>query len=302
MYNTASKTATKVASMTDDIIKRGTYMEDTKNTENINNKTTESVTSTVTNQHQAQQTHLQLTWLKIAKRELGSFFSSPLAYIIIAVNAILLGATFFKGLFLGYNFFLYKSCDVRILFLFQSVLLTLFVPIITMKLYAQEKSLLTIESLMALPVTESQVLAGKFLASGVVTLSILASDAIIVILVGFCGTLDVPTIIASFISLILICCTFIAIGLWASSIASNQNIALFISLPISAVLMSIYVPFSIPQSIPPVIDSFVRFISIYEHFNNITHGVLDVRDFVYFISLCAVFIILTIRRQEEYKL
>lgn len=238
----------------------------------------------------------------ITKRELGSYFSSPLAYIIISVNAILLAATFFKGLFLGYNFFLYKSVDLRILFLFQAVLLTLFVPIITMKLFAEEKRTLTIEPLMALPVTEEEVAIAKLLAAFLVTAAVLIPDVIIVILVGLCGSLDASAVIAGLLGLLLLSLTFCSVGLWGSSLARTQNVALFISLPLTAVFMAIYVPFSIPKGVPVFIDAAARFLSSFEHFSAITHGVLDLKDIVYFLSVAGIFFFLTVLHQKKTKL
>lgn len=236
----------------------------------------------------------------IARRELGSYFSSPLAYIIIAVNAILLGLTFFKGLFLGYMFFAYKSSDLRLLFLFQSVLLTLFIPLLASKLYVEEKRTLTIETLMALPVTALDVFIGKFLAAFITSLAVIAPCAINVILISLCGALDVATVVVSFIGLILIASLFIAISLFCSVVARNQNIALFTSLPVCAFLMAVYIPFSaFPQSVPPVLDSFVRFLSVYEHFKNTTHGMLDIRDIIYFLSLATIFMLGCAKYQDN---
>lgn len=243
----------------------------------------------------------QKAWAVIAKRELSATFQSPLAYIIIAVNIILLAATFFKGLFLGYQFFLYKSVDVRLMFLFQAVLLTLFVPILTMKSYADEKRTLTIETLMTLPVTELDVAVAKMISSFVTALAVIAPDVIIVFLVGFCGPLDLSQVLSGFIGLALIIALFSSVGIFASSISRHQNVALFISLPVTAVMMSIYVPFTIPTSIPSFIDNFFRFLSSYEHFTAISRGVLDLRDVVYFVTVTAVFFYATVLMQKKAK-
>lgn len=237
--------------------------------------------------------------LVIAARELSSYFSSPLAYIIIAVNMILLSATVFKGLFLGYNFFLYKSVDLRLMFLFQSVLLTLFIPILTMKLYADERRTLTIETLFTLPVTHFQVALGKTLAAFVMSLVVIAPTIFIPGLVGVCGTLDTNQIIAGYVGLVLLSLLFCTIGVAASAISRHQNIALFISLPLTAVLMSIYVPFTIPKSVPHVVDAFAKFLSCFEHFTAITHGVLDLRDVLYFISLTVLFFAFTTQSSKK---
>lgn len=247
---------------------------------------------------ETQQTQHSTTFI-IMKRELASYFSSPIAYIIICINIILLSLTFFKGLFLGYNFFLYKSADMRIMFLFQSILLTLFIPIVTMKLYADEKRSGSIETLMTLPVTEVNVVTGKTLAAFITSLAIVAPSVFIPILVAFCGSLDANQIIAGYIGLVLISALFSTIGVFASSITKHQIVSLFISLPLCGVLMSIYVPFSIPKSIPHFIDEFFKFVSTYEHFTAISHGIIDIRDVLYFVTLTAFFFCLTVVTQRK---
>lgn len=174
----------------------------------------------------------------IMKRELSSYFSSPIAYIVICMNIIILSLTFFKGLFLGYNFFLYRSADLRILFLFQSILLTVFIPIITMRLFSEEKRTGSIETLMTLPVTETNVVLGKTLAAFVTSLAVVLPTILIPILVSFCGKLDLNQIISGYLGLILLCALFSTIGVFASSVTKHQIVSLFVSLPICAVLMA----------------------------------------------------------------
>ncbi len=235
----------------------------------------------------------------IMKRELSSYFSSPIAYIVICMNIIILSLAFFKGLFLGYNFFLYKSADLRILFLFQSILLTLFIPIITMRLFSEEKRTGSMETLMTLPLTEMNVVLGKTLAAFVTSLIVVAPSLFIPILISFCGKLDLNQIIAGYLGLILLSALFSTIGVFASSITKHQIVSLFISLPACAVLMSIYVPFSIPKSVPHFIDEFFKFLSTYEHFTSISHGIIDTRDILYFVCLTVFFFCLTVVTQQK---
>ncbi len=238
--------------------------------------------------------------LVIAKRELNSYFSSPIAYIVIGINILLLGLTFFKGLFLGYNFFLYKSADLRYLFLFQAILLTVFIPIITMKTFSEEKRSGSIETLMTLPITEVSVITGKCLASFATSLIVVAPTVFIPILTAFCGHIDFNQVISGYLGLILLSALFSTIGVFASSVTKHQIVSLFISLPICGVLMSIYLPFSqIPQGVPHFIDSFFKFISTYEHFGAIAKGILDTRDLLYFVCLTAFFFCMTVVTQQK---
>ncbi len=235
----------------------------------------------------------------IMKREISSYFSSPIAYIVICMNIIILSLAFFKGLFLGYNFFLYKSADLRILFLFQSILLTVFIPIITMRLFSEEKRTGSIETLMTLPVTEFNVVLGKTLAAFATSLVVVVPSLFIPVLVSFCGKLDANQIFAGYLGLALLCALFSTIGVFASSITKHQIVSLFVSLPACAVLMAIYVPFSIPKSVPHFIDEFFKFISTYEHFTSISHGIIDTRDLLYFVCLSLFFFCLTVVTQKK---
>lgn len=236
----------------------------------------------------------------IMKRELGSYFTSPIAYIVTGINILLLSLTFFKGLFLGYNFFLYKSADLRYLFLFQSIFLTVFIPIITMKTFSEEKRSSSIETLMTLPVTEVSVVTGKCLAAFVTSLVVAAPSIFIPVFAAFCGHIDINQVISGYLGLILLCALFSTIGVFASSVTKHQIVALFISLPICGVLMAIYLPFAqIPQGVPHLIDSFVKFLSSYEHFGAISKGIIDTRDLLYFITLTAFFFILTVITQQK---
>ena len=238
--------------------------------------------------------------LVITKRELSSYFTSPIAYIVIGINILLLSLTFFKGLFLGYDFFLYKSADLRYLFIFQAILLTVFIPIITMKTFAEEKRSGSLETLMTLPIAEVSVVTGKSLAAFITSLVVASPTVFIPILTAFCGHIDINQVISGYLGLILLCALFSTIGVFASSVTKHQIVSLFISLPICGVLMSIYLPFAqIPQGVPHFIDSFFKFLSTYEHFGAISKGILDTRDLLYFICLTAFFFTLTVVTQQK---
>ena len=235
----------------------------------------------------------------IMKRELGAYFSSPIAYIVICINAIILSLAFFKGLFLGYNFFLYKRADMRYLFTFETFLLTLFIPVLTMKLFSDEKRSGSIETLMTLPVTEISVVTGKTLAAFITSLVVIAPSIFFPILISFCGKLDANQIISGYIGLVLLCAVFSTIGVFASAVTKHQIVSLFISFPVCLILMGVYVPFSIPKSVPHFIDEFFKFLSTYEHFTSISRGIIDVRDIMYFVTVSALFFCLTVVTEQN---
>lgn len=225
----------------------------------------------------------------IAKRELKSFFTSPVAYIVTALFLIAVGIFFYS------TFFLNKKAELRIFFSMLPYAFTVFVPALTMRLFAEEQKTGSIETLMTLPVTENQVVLGKFFAAFITSIAMLIPTLFYVITLTFFGTPDYGPIIGGYIGAILLCAAYSAIGTFASSITKNQIIAFFTALAISALLtlIDLFMIF-----IPGSFVKFLSFFSVVTHFNSIARGIIDSRDIIYLLSLTVVFILLTIKSQE----
>ena len=228
----------------------------------------------------------------IMKRELKSYFSGPIGYIVTGLFLIISGFIFFS------TFFLQNRAELRSFFSLLPILLSFFVPALTMRVFAEEKRVGSIETLMTLPVTETNVVAGKFLAVFIETLVMIAPTLFYVVAAEIFGEPDYGPIVGGYIGAIFLCACFVAIGLFASSATKNQIIAFFVGFVICIVLTLID---SFLVLLPASIVSTLSFLSANVHFSSIAKGIIDTRDLLYFISLGALFFVCTVKIQQQAK-
>ena len=228
----------------------------------------------------------------IMKRELKSYFSGPIGYIVTGLFLIISGFIFFS------TFFLQNRAELRSFFSLLRILLSFFVPALTMRVFAEEKRVGSIETLMTLPVTETNVVAGKFLAVFIETLVMIAPTLFYVVAAEIFGEPDYGPIVGGYIGAIFLCACFVAIGLFASSATKNQIIAFFVGFVICIVLTLID---SFLVLLPASIVSTLSFLSANVHFSSIAKGIIDTRDLLYFISLGALFFVFTVKIQQQAK-
>lgn len=228
----------------------------------------------------------------IMKRELKSYFSGPIGYIVTGLFLIISGFIFFS------TFFLQNRAELRSFFSLLPVLLSFFIPALTMRVFAEEKRVGSIETLMTLPVTETNVVAGKFLAVFIETLVMIAPTLFYVVAAEIFGEPDYGPIVGGYIGAIFLCACFVAIGLFASSATKNQIIAFFVGFVICIVLTLID---SFLVLLPASIVSTLSFLSANVHFSSIAKGIIDTRDLLYFISLGALFFVFTVKIQQQAK-
>lgn len=228
--------------------------------------------------------------ITIFKRELASYFASPIAYIVTGLFLIITGILFFTA------FFLQGRASMRNLFQLLPLILSFFIPALTMRVYSEEKRVGSIETLYTLPVTEFEVALGKFLASFVASAIMIAPTLLYLIGMLPFGRPDIGPVIGGYLGALFLCAAFSAIGIFASSITKNQIIAFFTAFIICIVLTMIseFLIF-----LPAPIVGFLQFLSANEHFTSISRGIIDTRDLVYFISLTAFFFSLTVITQEK---
>ena len=219
--------------------------------------------------------------LVIMKRELRAYFTSPVAYIVSALFLIVSGIFFFS------RFFLMQRAELRSFFSLLPVFLSLFVPALTMRLFAEERRVGSIETLMTLPVTELDVVIGKYCASLIGTLVMLAPTLFYVVTAEIFGSLDYGPVIGGYAGAVFLCASYTAIGLFASSITKNQIIAFFTGAIIctALTLIDMFLIF-----MPTPVVNFLNYISANSHFNSISRGIIDTRDIIYFLSLTVRFL------------
>ena len=233
-----------------------------------------------------------MTATTIMKRELKAYFTAPVAYIVTALFLIVSGILFFS------TFFLYDRAELRQYFSLLPVLLSFFIPALTMRIFAEERRVGSIETLMTLPVTEVDVVTGKYLASLLSTLIMIAPTLLYIIPAAVFGSPDYGPIIGGFAGAVFLCATFTAIGLFATSVTKNQIIAFFTGFIICIALTMID---SFLIFLPSSIVSLLSYLSASAHFTSISRGILDTRDVIYFLSLTALFFAMTVRLQQNSK-
>ncbi len=215
----------------------------------------------------------------IFKKELRSFFNSPVAYIVICVYLVILG-WFFTS-----NLFVYNLATMRTVFEMTPFLLLFFAPAMTMRLISEEKKSGTLELLVTKPIKESEIIVGKFLAAWCLYFFTLLPTLCYYITMVTIGTLDTGAVIGGYLGLLLVGAVFLAISVFGSSVTENQVVAFIVSLFIVFTLFMLdKVLFYLPASIGNVLE----YLSIDYHFSNIARGVIDSRDIIYYASAISI--------------
>ena len=230
----------------------------------------------------------------IFKKEFKSYFNLPIAYIFITVFLVLSNWLFLR------MFFISGQASMRNFFGFMPWIFLFFVPAITMRLWAEEKKLGTMEMLMTLPVKEYEVVLAKFFASFCFLILTVALSFPLVITVAALGDPDGGPIMGSYLGVILMGGAYLAIGIFISSMTENQIIAFIISIVTIFALIIIgqdIVLFSVPKFFAPVFS----YLSLSAHFDSISRSVVDSRDLVYYFSMIGFFLFLNVRKLETGK-
>lgn len=222
--------------------------------------------------------------IAIFKRELSSYFATPVAYVFIVIFLIMSGAlTFYLG-----NFYERGQADLISFFNFHPWLYLFLVPAISMRLWAEERKSGSIELLMTLPISVGQSVTGKYLAAWVFIGLALVLTFPIWITVNYLGDPDNGVIFAAYIGSFLMAGGFLAIGACISAMTKNQVIAFIITVVICFIFLLAGSPLVlnffkawVPQSIVDAISS----LSFLTHYISISKGVIDLRDVIYFFTL-----------------
>ena len=222
--------------------------------------------------------------ITIFKRELSSYFATPVAYVFIVIFLIMSGAlTFYLG-----NYFERGQADLVPFFQFHPWLYLFLVPAIAMRLWAEERKSGSIELLMTLPVSVGQSVIGKYVAAWVFIGIALLLTFPIWITVNYLGNPDNGVILAAYIGSFLMAGGFLAIGACISAMTKNQVIAFIITVVICFIFLLAGSPLVlnffkswIPQNVVDAISS----LSFLTHYTSIAKGVIDLRDIIYFVTL-----------------
>ncbi len=222
-------------------------------------------------------------------RELKSYFATPVAYVFIVIFLVLMGTfTFYLG-----NFYERGQADLRPFFNFHPWLYLFLVPAISMRLWAEERRSGSIELLMTLPVTPWQAVLGKFLAAWAFTAIALVLTFPIWITVNYLGEPDNGAILTGYVGSLLMAGGFLSIGACVSAFTRNQVIAFVISIVVCFGFLLSGFPMVLDVFsgwAPQVLVDGIASLSFLTHFANISRGVIDLRDLVYFALLIGTFL------------
>jgi ABC-2 type transport system permease protein len=228
--------------------------------------------------------------LTIFKKELGSYFNSPIGYIVITVFLLVSGYLYFNQVFhVG-------EATLRDFFGVTPLIFIFFGPAITMRLLAEEKRSGTIEVLITMPVRDWEVVLGKFFAAlAVMAVAILLTLAYPITLSRF-GDLDWGAVAGGYLGLLLMGGAYAAIGLMASSWTSDQVISFIIAFGIT---FALYLFGKLLPLMPAFLAPIIEYISLDVHFTNIAKGVVDSRDLVYYLSLIIACLFLAVQSLDS---
>jgi ABC-2 type transport system permease protein len=246
----------------------------------------------------------------IVKREITSYFTSPIAYVILAIFALLTGYFFYVRIqlytFLSLQFMRYQGYIqslnigdfiIKPLYANLGVILLLLIPIITMKSYAEEKRNGTKELIMTSPVTITEIVIGKFLSACIVFLAMLILTLSVPIILGSYASADKGILITTYIGMFLLGTSMISIGMFASSITENQIVAAVIAF---GILLLFWAIGWVSHGVNPALSSLLNYLSLIDvHFQNLLKGLIDTRDIVYYFSFIFFFLFLTHRVLES---
>lgn len=233
-------------------------------------------------------------------KELNSFFSTPIGYLVIAVFLI------FNGLFLWifdgeYNVLNTGFADINGFFTLAPWIFIFLIPAITMRMFSDEFNHGTIEILKTKPLTINSIILAKFYASIILVITAIIPTFIYIYTIGELGrtpfNFDSGSLIGSYIGLLFLASTYTAIGLFASTFSNNQIVAFIIAVCLSLFL---YAGFETADSLFGNLAYEVQQLGMKNHFSSMARGVLDTRDLIYFLSLTLFFLGLTkIRLNRE---
>lgn len=224
------------------------------------------------------------------KRELYSLFGSPIAYIVIALFLLISGILFFP------TFFIFDQAEMRGFFQLMPILFCFFIPAISMRSFAEERSSGTFEALVSLPISSARIVLAKFWASILFLVIMLLPSLLYLFFISLLGSPDPGPVVGGYIGVLLLGGAYIALGLFASSMTENQIVAFIITAAAALLFtfldqMLIFVPAGLVDGL--------EYLGVQYHFKTIARGVIDSRSIVYLVSLTSFFLLLTTRSVEE---
>ncbi|MEL7160770.1 MAG: gliding motility-associated ABC transporter permease subunit GldF [Bacteroidota bacterium] len=241
--------------------------------------------------------------LAIYRKEINAFFSSLIGYLVIAVFLLVMGLFLF--VFPGSSLLDFGYASLGPFFQLAPNVLTFIIPAICMRAFAEERQTGAIELLVTRPLRDVEIVLGKFLAClSLVVIALLPTVLYyytIYQLGAPVGNIDAGGTVGSYLGLLFLSMAFVAIGLFASSLTSNQIVSFLLAL---ALTFWCYFGFELLAALPIFYangEAFIQSLGMQEHFRSLGRGLIDSRDVVYFLSVTAFFLLLTVISLERRK-
>ncbi|MBI4589444.1 MAG: ABC transporter permease subunit [Candidatus Rokubacteria bacterium] len=245
----------------------------------------------------------------VFKKEMRLYFTSPVAYVVFTFFLLIMGY-FFYSIFAFFNLTSMQAAMnpafgrdlnvtdavMRPLFSNTGIILLFFMPMLTMRLFAEEKRSGTIELLLTYPVRDGEVLVGKFAAALGLFLMLLGCTALYPAIVGYFARVEWGPLLSGYLGLVLLGGGFLAVGILVSSLTENQIVAGFSTF---GILLGFWVIGWSADLVSGNWRALLQYLSILEHLDNFGKGVIDTKDVVYYLSLIALSLFLTLRSLES---
>lgn len=226
----------------------------------------------------------------VFSKELKSYTSSPVVYILVVMFLLLSGVLYF------WNFYLRGQADLRAFFNLLPFLFMIFIPLVTMRQFSEERNSGTIEMLLTMPLTTVEIIAGKFFASLALVLFMLAPTLFYVLTLKLAGSPDFGPVVGGYAGAILLGAAYVAVGLFASAMTKSQVVAALVSVALCVFFTMIDM---LVQFLPGRIFSLLSYSGTAFHFQSVSRGIIDFRDLAYFGTFTLFFLLLTHSIIEE---
>ena len=239
----------------------------------------------------------------ICKKEIKTYFTSPIAYVAITVFMVLIGFFFYsliwwfnsQSLQMAQNQYYYQQLNINQmvyspLFHNMSIILLLMVPLLTMRLFSEEKKRQTDELLFTCPISVNQIILGKYFASLFVLVVMLFLTGILSIFVFSYGNPELAPILSGYHGLFLVGAAFMAVGIFFSSVTENQIVSAILTF---GALLLFWILNWASYSAGGMWKSVLNYLSFFQHFDEMTRGILDTTDLVYYLSFIFLGLFLT---------
>ena len=226
-------------------------------------------------------------------KEMKSYFNSPMAYIFLVIFSVI------NGYFFTRTFFLIDQSDMRALFNIIPLVYLFFIPAITMSLIAKEKNQGTMEVIATLPLKDSDFVLGKFLAAfSLIVVALLVTLVHFFTLMNVGTNIDYGAVFTGYLGLALAGAVYSSVGIFASSTTDNQVVAFIIGI---FFVLIFFLMDKLLIFVPIYLTGLIQFLSVEYHLSNISRGVIDSRNLIYFASVIFFFLFMTVRMLEARK-